>query len=225
MLMRYVAWVSAFAALSVPAAVAAQDAVLPVKPARVITQSCPWPDIAAQGSPAWEQTVELRFQIAATAEVMDVTALAPTGDADFDTRLITAARQCRVEAATRGDAAVESWHRLAFTLRDPNGPTQPPWPPGVVGRSCVFPDYPQESVRLEEQGRTRLRLTVTDDGRLRGAEIESSSGSPRLDAAALAAFSKCRLRAGRTAENKPVGGAFVVEFVWRLEPNAGVGQP
>jgi TonB family protein len=196
--------------------VAAQHTAPAVTPAHVIAQSCPWPDRAAPGSPAWDRKIDLRFRIAATGDVMDVLVRMPTGDGDFDVKLVAAARQCRAEPAMQDGVAIESWLRLAFTLRDPSAPTLPPWPPGLAGRSCALPDYPAESVRLEEQGTTRLRFTIRDDGQLLGTAIETSSGSPRLDAMALAALSRCRMRVGRTADNKPLGGSFIVEYVWRL---------
>ena len=51
------------------------------------------------------------------------------------------------------------------------------------------PLYPPESVRLKEHGLVTLRLHVTAQGRVSRAEIAVSSGSPRLDQAAIAGMS------------------------------------
>ncbi len=52
--------------------------------------------------------------------------------------------------------------------------------------------YPRLSLRLQEQGDARLRLTLDDEGRVRGVELIQSSGFPRLDEAAMSAAPKWR---------------------------------
>ncbi|MCM2288244.1 MAG: energy transducer TonB [Sulfuritalea sp.] len=47
------------------------------------------------------------------------------------------------------------------------------------------PAYPAISRRLSEQGRVVLRVQVEADGRAADVQLHSSSGSPRLDQAAL----------------------------------------
>jgi protein TonB len=57
-------------------------------------------------------------------------------------------------------------------------------PPSGVRRELPL-DYPPVSRRLGEQGTLRLRLAITAEGAVAEAQIESSSGHPRLDDAAL----------------------------------------
>lgn len=63
-------------------------------------------------------------------------------------------------------------------------------PPTALQFSVVRPTddyYPSRSLSLQEQGTAVVRLCVTPAGKLDGPPmIEASSGSPRLDAAAIA---------------------------------------
>lgn len=54
------------------------------------------------------------------------------------------------------------------------------------------PDYPRLSSRLKEQGDVVLRLTLDEQGRVRGVELVESSGYSRLDEAAMSAAPKWR---------------------------------
>jgi protein TonB len=47
------------------------------------------------------------------------------------------------------------------------------------------PSYPLDAARRGEQGTVTLRLTIGTDGGVLDAEVAKSSGSPRLDRAAL----------------------------------------
>jgi len=54
------------------------------------------------------------------------------------------------------------------------------------------PDYPSISRRLGEQGKVLLRVQVTVDGAASSVELQTSSGSSRLDRSALEAVKKWR---------------------------------
>lgn len=54
------------------------------------------------------------------------------------------------------------------------------------------PDYPRLSSRLKEQGTVVLRLSLDEEGRVRGVELVESSGYSRLDEAAMSAAPKWR---------------------------------
>jgi len=56
--------------------------------------------------------------------------------------------------------------------------------------------YPREALRRHEQGTVVLRVLVGIDGKPQTVEVESSSGSPRLDAAARDAIKLWTFRAG-----------------------------
>ena len=78
---------------------------------------------------------------------------------------------------------------------EPPMPTQPPLPARPVtrvigGEGRGFPSmdefYPAQSIRLDEQGASMVRVCVDEQGRLTGEpQLAHSSGYARLDAAAL----------------------------------------
>ena len=55
----------------------------------------------------------------------------------------------------------------------------------AIAATHTIPDYPPVSRRLAEQGTLRLRLAITAEGAVSEAQVESSSGHPRLDDAAV----------------------------------------
>ncbi|OJW85479.1 MAG: energy transducer TonB [Thiobacillus sp. 65-1402] len=86
----------------------------------------------------------------------------------------------------------------------PAPPAPPPAPPKPAGPvtlaaelavSCPErrpPVYPPMSRRLGETGKVVLRVELDESGRVSAAQVASSSGSARLDAAALAAVKSWR---------------------------------
>jgi len=86
----------------------------------------------------------------------------------------------------------------------PSPPAPPPAPPKPAGPvtltselavSCPErkpPVYPPMSRRLGETGKVVLRVELDETGRVSTAQVASSSGSARLDAAALAAVKSWR---------------------------------
>lgn len=64
-------------------------------------------------------------------------------------------------------------------------PPQPPSAQADPAHANRRPDYPASSRRLGHEGTVVLLLNVDVDGRVRAAKVESSSGYPRLDEAAL----------------------------------------
>lgn len=84
------------------------------------------------------------------------------------------------------------------------------------GASCAKPDYPSASRRLEEEGTVSLKFLIGADGRVLQAEIEKTSGFPRLDEAARNALSKCQFRPG-TIDGKAEQSWASIKYTWRLE--------
>jgi len=82
------------------------------------------------------------------------------------------------------------------------------------------PDYPSAAARLGEEGATSLKLLISTDGRVADAQLVTSSGSSRLDEAAIKhakrnwAFSPC------TEVGKAVACWHQTKLVWRLEDAA-----
>ena len=98
----------------------------------------------------------------------------------------------------------------------PAAPPAPPAPKVELPRSDAdhlnnpVPPYPPLSKRLGEEGTSLVRIYVGADGLPQKAELRTSSGFERLDAAALAAVMKWRFKPGTR------GG--VPEPMWILQP-------
>jgi protein TonB len=56
------------------------------------------------------------------------------------------------------------------------------------------PDYPSQSMRMNEQGKVVLRVELGEDGRVATAEVKTNSGYRRLDEAALNAVKTWRCK-------------------------------
>lgn len=78
------------------------------------------------------------------------------------------------------------------------------------------PAYPALSRRMREQGRVLLRVFVTADGRPGRIELNESSGSSRLDAAAEAAVARWRFVPARHGD-RDVDAWVIVPIVFKLE--------
>lgn len=68
--------------------------------------------------------------------------------------------------------------------------------PVVKAKNCREPDYPAVSERLGETGSVVLQLLVGVDGKVTESKVETSSGFPRLDKAAVDGLSRCRFTPG-----------------------------
>jgi len=100
----------------------------------------------------------------------------------------------------------------------PSPPVETETPVGVDAayRSNPAPRYPLASRRLGEQGTVILRVEVSEDGNVERLDVGTSSGSERLDRAALATVANWRFepaRRGRMA----VASAVEVPIIFRLE--------
>lgn len=112
----------------------------------------------------------------------------------------TAARQ--PEAVAVVPAAPHAGVTHTAVLADANG--------------CARPDYPRRAARMGESGTVTLALLVGADGRVSGSRIQSSSGSPELDKAAVLALSMCKFKPATTGGVAEPGWAQIA-YVWTLE--------
>src|SRR5438105_2957379 len=91
-------------------------------------------------------------------------------------------------AATAGSparaqlATPENVMEMEDISRPPTGGVAPK---PIGPRDITMANYPQESLIAGEEGTVRLRALVQADGAVRDALVEKSSGSPRLDQAAV----------------------------------------
>lgn len=89
-----------------------------------------------------------------------------------------------------------------------------PVPPRPVAGNLP-PGYPPAALQRGVEGLVLVRLEVGPDGRVRGAEVLESSGSPLLDEAALAALSRWRFAPG-LRRGEPVPTTVDVPVAFRL---------
>jgi periplasmic protein TonB len=75
--------------------------------------------------------------------------------------------------------------------------------------------YPDASKRANEQGRCIVLAHVAANGNILEAEIQTSSGFPRLDDACLKGVKGKKALPGME-DGKPVEGKFAFAIVWRL---------
>lgn len=88
--------------------------------------------------------------------------------------------------------------------------------PASIGRPHVcLQDYPPISVRLGEQGTTTLGFTITAEGNVEGVHVVKSSGSERLDNAAVNCASHWHYKAAIQAGH-PVAVSWKANVVWVL---------
>lgn len=79
------------------------------------------------------------------------------------------------------------------------------------------PAYPAMARRLREEGRVLLRVLVTADGRAGSIEVATSSGSERLDQAALDAVRRWRFVPAKRGD-AAVAAHVIVPISFALEP-------
>ena len=78
------------------------------------------------------------------------------------------------------------------------------------------PNYPSISRRLGEQGLVLLQVQVTADGTAGSVELQTGSGSTRLDQAALESVKKWRFTPAKRGE-QPVSASVVVPVRFSIE--------
>jgi len=110
-------------------------------------------------------------------------------------------------------------------------PVQPaakpaPPPPAItlrskpkIGRRFKEPEFPPAALRAKESGETRVSVCVDVEGRMSNAKIIGSSGSQRLDDAAIKALNGNRLDPAVGTDGKPIAMCnppYEFTYVWRL---------
>lgn len=160
---------------------------------------------------AAEQTglVRVRIHVTASGELRGVSLIQSSGFARLDNATVDALSRCKFAPATRAGKAIDSSFTLEYNW-NLEGP-----PPG--GAESCRPEYPVEAVRAEEQGKTRLRFQMDAAGRAQHIEIDQSSGSARLDEAAMASLRRCQFKPRAAQGVSTTAQTFTVEFVWRLQ--------
>jgi protein TonB len=90
--------------------------------------------------------------------------------------------------------------------------------PFTIGKPhACMQDYPAISIRLGEQGVTTVGFTITTEGRVENAHIVNSSGSERLDNAALTCVSGWRYGPAKNDAGQPTAVSNSAKIVWNLK--------
>ncbi len=93
--------------------------------------------------------------------------------------------------------------------------TQSVTPQSDKRRPNPRPDYPEASIRLNEEGSVILALYVTPQGTVSDAKVEKSSGFPRLDEAAQRASLRYRFVPGKQG-GQPAAMWHRIKITFRL---------
>ena len=89
-------------------------------------------------------------------------------------------------------------------------------PPVVDARACDKPEYPAAALRAGETGLVLLGFLIDVNGTAVESKIERSSGSKRLDEAALKALGLCKFKPALT-DGKPERAWAKIEYEWKLD--------
>src|SRR5580765_7658478 len=113
-------------------------------------------------------------------------------------------------ASSRCSEGIAMWLCILLATIAPLACFQPamaapaPSPPiAVTSHAVTAADYPVDSIPLHEEGVARVAYTVRVDGVVDELKVTQSSGSPRLDAAAIAIVSRWRFKPA-TQNGKPI---------------------
>lgn len=98
----------------------------------------------------------------------------------------------------------------------PPPPPNPPTPRGRTSNWVTTNDYPRRALREEQEGTTRVDLTVGLDGRVESCTVTSSSGFQELDAAVCKNVTRrARFKPG-TRDGQEVVTHFPFAVTWRI---------
>ena len=98
----------------------------------------------------------------------------------------------------------------------PPPPPYPPTPPRQIGGSISDADYPAAAIRSRVEGRARMRLSVSEAGRVTGCQIVESSGSSVLDSTSCALLQRRFRYQPATSAGQPVASTIVRTVQWRM---------
>jgi periplasmic protein TonB len=136
----------------------------------------------------------------------------------IETKIITAPQQQPIEPPPPPPA--RSTAPAVVTTAPPPAPA-PTAPATVQPRIDLAhssqPEYPPQSRRLGEQGSLVLQVMVDASGRITDSKLVQSSGSQRLDQAALEGVKTNYHFFPGTVDGKPQPMWFTFKFTWKLQ--------
>lgn len=87
----------------------------------------------------------------------------------------------------------------------------------LIPGTCSRPEYPQSSIRKQEQGISIIQLKLDADGVVTDASVRQSSGSRLLDQVAAFAMSACRFKPARDEKGAAIRSVYSDSVEWRLQ--------
>ena len=185
-------------------------------PPRFLTRSCERPSYPDESRSAGESgTVELRLIVNEAGEIVESKVMRSSGHERLDSAARTSLQLCKFEPATRNTAPRSAPVILEYVW-SLTGPSGVRVPPAILPQSCEKPEYPEDSRRLNQQGKVLLRFFIDESGTVAKREVARSSGYDRLDEAAASGLSLCKFTPA-TFEDMPTSGWARIEYVFRFE--------
>jgi TonB family protein len=161
-------------------------------------------------------TTTVAFKITDTGRVKEPTVVVSSGNADLDAASLTCVRNWRYRPAVKDGKPIEiDWKIEIRWAYDESNEAAP--------HTCIQ-FYPPEAVANHETGTARVRFFITTEGKVRDPQIETSSGSTRLDEAAIACVRNWRYRAA-LKDGKPVEIPWQADVRWALKDDDGPKKP
>lgn len=129
----------------------------------------------------------------------------------------TTQSQFAITAITR-TKPVEPVAAPATRVAPPAPPARVPvrTPAVVDAGACEKPAYPAAALRAQETGIVLLAFLIDLDGSASEGKIERSSGSRRLDEAALKALGLCKFKPA-AVDGKPERAWAKIEYEWKID--------
>ncbi|MXO86881.1 TonB family protein [Altererythrobacter aurantiacus] len=129
-----------------------------------------------------------------------------------------------VLSAALGAAALADESATGKDIIDKGSQTQRMGPSGArpidynATAMAIIMDYPSEAIRLGQQGRVKVRLTIDPTGRTSDCDVIDSSGHAILDQAACDGLAThARFEPAIDEQGNPTEGRWTMTIVYQME--------
>ena len=192
-------------------------------PATTFGSDCPYPDAAAKVGQGGYTL--LKFDVAPDGSLRNVVVTHSSGYPELDQAALRCVGAWRVADSPLWKTDSPLWnrwmelHMVTIRWRTSASATSPSVGQAFsvsIGRPhvCSSEYYPEISRRLGEEGTTTVTFRITTEGTVKDPRILTSSGSDRLDQAALACVATWRYEPA-LKEGIPIEVPWKAEVVWK----------